>query len=121
MYIIITLIYRFVAYRLSVEPSSQTADVTLSFTCTTNQEFVAFNTNGGLYCLITRLNNDICKLNPDCDTAKIYSCNITTNIVKISIPKSSVTDHLHGSKWTCANPFGIGNSSNEIELYIKSG
>ncbi|CAC5394896.1 unnamed protein product [Mytilus coruscus] len=34
------------------------------------------------------------------------------------MPGSFVTESLHGSKWTCHSPFGIGNPSNELELYV---
>ncbi|KAJ8301829.1 hypothetical protein KUTeg_020816 [Tegillarca granosa] len=53
------------------------------------------------------------------DDSKNYSYSCKEGQFNLTIPKSQLTDELHGSLWTCVNPYG--GISNELNLYVNNG
>lgn len=103
-------------FLLTTSPNQATVGESLSFMCTTNEQFVTFNKNGMLYCIITN-NEGNCSL--DSTTCPTVTNNCSIGKLTITLPGSLVNTNLHGSKWKCASPFGFGNPSNEVELYVN--
>lgn len=110
----------FIDFQLTTSSRRATTGVNFSFTCTTVQTFVVFNKDGGPYCVVNGVQNDTCKLDSSCSSNNTHSCNITTGTYTFTIPGAFVTDSLHNSKWNCQSPFGIGNPSNNFEMYVRS-
>ncbi|XP_076109514.1 uncharacterized protein LOC143078537 [Mytilus galloprovincialis] len=106
-------------FQLTTSSRRATTGVNFSFTYSTDQTFVAFNKDDGPYCVVNGVQDGTCKLDSSCSSNNMYSCNITTGTYTFTIPGAFVTDSLHNSKWNCQSPFGIGNPSNNFEMYVR--
>ncbi|KAJ8302322.1 hypothetical protein KUTeg_021309 [Tegillarca granosa] len=52
------------------------------------------------------------------DDSKNYSYSCKEGQFNLTIPKTKLTDELHGSVWSCVNPYG--GVSNKLNLYVNN-
>jgi hypothetical protein len=107
-------------YTLTTSSDNATIGLDFTFTCVTTETLIAFDRDNTNVCTITGGNTDgTCVFSGSYITDYTYTCNPTINTYTITIPGSYLTDSLHGTRWRCQNPFGIGAPSNTKILYVN--
>ena len=119
IYILIDRCLLVSGYTLTTSSDNATIGLDFTFTCVTTETFIAFNRDSSTICVITGSNTDgTCVLDPGYTRYYTYTCNPTTNTYTVAISESYLTESLHGTTWTCQDPFGGGESNTKI-LYVK--
>ena len=90
----------FISFRLYANNISDKATIGLyfTFTCVTTCTLILFNKDSTTVCFISGSNTDgRCVLDGGYITCYTYTCNTTTNTYTLTIPRSYLTESLHGT------------------------
>ena len=85
-------------YTLTTSSDKATIGQYLTFTCVTTYTLILFNKDSTTVCFISGSNTDgTCVLDGGYITDYTYTCNTTTNTYTLTIPRSYLTESLHGT------------------------
>ena len=118
IYIVIDKCLLVSGFTLTTSSDKATIGRDFTFTCVTTYTVITFNSDSTTVCIITGSNADgTCALDGAYIADYTYTCNPTTDTYTVTIPKSYLTERLHGARWKCGSPFG-GESNTKI-LYVN--
>ena len=110
---------QFAGYTLTTSSDNATVGLEFTFTCVTTETLIAFTRDVTNVCIFTGGNTDgTCVFGGGYNTNYTYTCNTTTITYTVTIPRSYLTESLHGTRWKCQNPSGGGVSNTKI-LYVN--
>ena len=85
-------------YTLTIWSDKATIGQYFTFTCVTTCAVILFNTDSTTVYFISGSNTDgTCVLDESYITYYTYTCNNTTNTYTLTIPRSYLTESLHGT------------------------
>ena len=85
-------------YTLTTSSEKATIGQYFTFTCVTTYPLILFNKDSTTVCFISGSNTDgTCVLDGGYITDYTYTCNTTTNTYTLTIPRSYLTESLHGT------------------------
>ena len=85
-------------YTLTTSSDKATIGQYFTFTCVTTYTLILFNKDSTTVCFISVSNTDgTCVLDEGYITYYTYTCNNTTNTYTLTIPRSYLTESLHGT------------------------